>query len=727
MSRTTRDAARTSVSSSSSPFHSVAVVSVPGHETDDSTNANHNVERTALLGQRRSTSERNEPLHESSTSKVVYPSSLDFERVVNQYSIQAIRDRIFQTTNSHVNLTDLTTSQNDNDNHNQGIRGYGMATTTSQQGMPAYSTFDPEFTQGWEDGKDGSKGSLRPPPPPPPPSLSGRRRIWSLRRRNNHNHTQQDFSGRSITRWCLTLLTGLLTGSVSIFIVTITDRIQTWRSTLMDSLWHSHKLNSSIFTLYVCINLTLAMMSAILCIWLAPEAVGSGIPEVKAYLNGVRVKKFTSLRLLLVKIVGTILSISSGLVIGPEGPLVHVGAIMGASCTRLYDILLKILPPSVILDRRVWSFVVMDLSHFAKDSERRDLVSIGAAAGFAAAFGAPVGGLLFTLEEASSYFDQSMFMKTLAATALATFCLAVHHGDLSDYSIISLGNFQSSNDRIFLLRVIELPLYVVIATGGGLLGGLFCRSWSFLQAFRSRMSPEPRTRRIYNLFQVAAVSLLTSSLLYYVPLMDWSCRRVNLNDDLIVEKSFLDPWKWHPHQFDCPTGYINELATIFFGSREEAIASILTDPQQFRPATLWAVGIISFVLMTLTLGVNIPSGIFMPTFLIGTSMGGACGLIFQEWLGREISPSTFALLGAAALLAGIQRSTVSLCVILVEGTGQVKVLLPVIITVVVARWVGDLVSPHGLYEAAMEVSHYPVSVCIQTVLGMLVYLFLAYI
>lgn len=95
-----------------------------------------------------------------------------------------------------------------------------------------------------------------------------------------------------------------------------------------------------------------------MCLKLAPEAIGSGIPEVKAYLNGVRVKKFSSWSCFFVKIIATILSVSSGLgigkiyninsflgskpssndfnalLLGPEGPLVHLGAILGAGLTK---------------------------------------------------------------------------------------------------------------------------------------------------------------------------------------------------------------------------------------------------------------------------------------------------------------------------------------------------------------------------------------------------------
>lgn len=632
-----------------------------------------------------------------STENVIFPSSLDFERVVNQYSIQATRDRYLVVGDSDWPgpvSSDLHGSKEDLN---------PLLHPSDKVDAAVYSTFD------------SSLGRADAPLPPPglSSSLQGSAQklgekveseVWKVRPKND----LLGYTHRTATRWILTIITGLMTGVIAIAIVSATQRIESWRSDQLDSLWKSNQLSWIIFAIFASVNLSLALLSSLLCLLFAPQAIGSGIPEVKAYLNGVRVHRFTDVRLFVVKILGTILSVPSGLVIGPEGPLVHTGAILGASCTKLYDLLLHILPKSCFANERtIWSVLINILSHFAHDDERRDLVSIGAAAGFAAAFGAPIGGLLFSLEEASSWFDQRMFVKTLTATALATFLLAVHHGNLSNYSIISLGDFHTPNQKIFLNRVAEIPLYVLTAVVGGILGGIFVRSWTALQLFRQRVFHREESRRQWSLFQVTLVSLTTSSLMYYVPLMKWTCRRVDVNDDLVEDESIFDEWKFHPHQFDCPDGYINELATIFFGSREDTISAILTDPRQFKPATLWCVGIMFFVLMNVTIGVAIPSGIFMPTFLIGSSLGGAAGMAFGEWLGTEISPSTFALLGAAALLAGIQRSTVSLCVILVEGTGQVKILLPVIITVVTARYAAGFVTEHGLYEAAMEISHYP--------------------
>jgi len=641
----------------------------------------------------------------ASSGRIQFPSSLDFERVTNLYSIQATRDQLVEAR--AVEVGDDVDVDDDGGRYPQHqattIRHINQKSAEDEGDRPLlglggidYSTFD-------ENLKDTRRSSSTVPPPPPPKRVSYEYTMKRQRRK------LFGYTGRTAVRWVLTIVTGLMTGLTSIFIVSCTDFIQEWRSNYLDSLWGEvDRPSLSIFVLFSATNLTLAMLSAALCLVLAPEAIGSGIPEVKAYLNGVRVKRFSSTRLFVVKIVATILSVSSGLVVGPEGPLVHIGAIVGASCTKISSVVLRIFPNNSLyeINETLWSFVTMDLSHFSTDAERRDLVSIGAAAGFAAAFGAPIGGLLFSMEEASSYVNHTMFLKTLVATSLATFCLAVHHGDLSAYSIISLGNFQTPNENIFLNRVAELPLYVLVAIVGGILGGLFCKVWMKLQLFRKRNTTNVRSTMIYRLCEVAIVSLLTSSMTYWIPLTEWTCRTVDVNDDL-VDDDALNLERLHAHQFDCQPGEINELADIFFGSRDTAISGILTDPTQFAPWTLFTVGAVFFLLMPLTLGVALPSGIFMPTVLIGSSLGGAAGMIFQEWFGPELSPSTFALLGAAALLAGIQRSTVSLCVILVEGTGQVKVLIPVIITVVVARYVAGLIHKHGLYETAMEINRYP--------------------
>ncbi|RWW68311.1 hypothetical protein BHE74_00024173 [Ensete ventricosum] len=145
------------------------------------------------------------------------------------------------------------------------------------------------------------------------------------------------------------------------------------------------------FLAYGGINLILAAAAAAaaLCAYVAPAAAGSGIPEVKAYLNGVDAYSILAPSTLFVKIFGSIGVVSAGFVLGKEGPMVHTGAcianLLGQGGSRKYHL--------------TWTW----LRYFKSDRDRRDLITCGSAAGVAAAFRAPVGGVLFALEEAASW------------------------------------------------------------------------------------------------------------------------------------------------------------------------------------------------------------------------------------------------------------------------------------------------------------------------------------
>lgn len=91
----------------------------------------------------------------------------------------------------------------------------------------------------------------------------------------------------------------------------------------------------------------------------------------------------------ILQIFGSILGVSAGFVVGKEGPMVHTGAcianLLGQGGSRKYHL--------------TWKW----LRYFKNDRDRRDLITCGAAAGVAAAFRAPVGGVLFALEEIASW------------------------------------------------------------------------------------------------------------------------------------------------------------------------------------------------------------------------------------------------------------------------------------------------------------------------------------
>ena len=151
--------------------------------------------------------------------------------------------------------------------------------------------------------------------------------------------------GKQVMTWILTLLTGMFCGVVAILILYCVEKIVGFRSEGLNrqmqfisgtadeeemNAYHDKSLPfansffrglgmSGVFIELVLWNMALALLSSAMCVYYAPKAVGSGIPEVKAYLNGVRVPSFADMNTFLTKIVGTILSVSSGLVVGPEG------------------------------------------------------------------------------------------------------------------------------------------------------------------------------------------------------------------------------------------------------------------------------------------------------------------------------------------------------------------------------------------------------------------------
>ena len=84
---------------------------------------------------------------------------------------------------------------------------------------------------------------------------------------------------------------------------------------------------------YTCYNTALILIASLVT-YVAPMAVTSGLPPLKAFLNGVNVPGLLEFRTLVAKIIGTILVVSTGLPLGKEGPMVHTGAIVAARVTR---------------------------------------------------------------------------------------------------------------------------------------------------------------------------------------------------------------------------------------------------------------------------------------------------------------------------------------------------------------------------------------------------------
>ena len=213
----------------------------------------------------------------------------------------------------------------------------------------------------------------------------------------------------------------------------------------------------SAYPIFVGFAMVLAGTAALLTTW-APAAAGSGIPQVKAELNGVRVPGALSAQTLAVKLIGVTLVVASGLPCGREGPMVQVGAGVASLVLHTQN---KILAATCFKSARTEGRLLDE------DLDTRDFVSMGAAAGVAAAFDAPIGGVLFALEEVSTHWSSKLtwlaFFGALVA-ALTTQSLRTDWGgagEIKDEGLFVV--WGSASDARY--GVHELPIFVLIGTG----------------------------------------------------------------------------------------------------------------------------------------------------------------------------------------------------------------------------------------------------------------------
>ena len=178
-------------------------------------------------------------------------------------------------------------------------------------------------------------------------------------------------------------------------------------------------------------------LSGLLIQRLAPEAVGSGIPDVKATLANVPIK--LSWRIGLVKLASASMALGSGLSLGRQGPTVHIGAALAGGLSR---------------------YLPMSPDH------RRQLIAAGAGAGLAAAFNTPITGVLFVVEQ----LLQDLSGITLGTAIIASFVGAVVSRLLGGKSL-QLNLALTANVTSFSLG--EIPFYIILGILAGLLGSLF--------------------------------------------------------------------------------------------------------------------------------------------------------------------------------------------------------------------------------------------------------------
>ncbi len=262
---------------------------------------------------------------------------------------------------------------------------------------------------------------------------------------------------------------GIATGTIGTVFHMIVDALLAW------PLWLQAQLGRGLAAVVVAalVAAAMALASAVIVRRFAPEASGSGVQEVEGTLDGLRPLRWR--RVLPVKFFAGILSLSSGLVLGREGPTIHIGASLGGALSE-------------------WGRVAL--------REQRGLIAAGAAAGLAAAFNAPIAAVLFVIEETRRQFPYTF--KTYVGVIIASVLSAV-----ITERIAGVGpNLAIEAHRVPLWA---LAAFVVLGLALGGLGVVFNR-----MVLRGLDLAETADRRVSYAAPIA-VGLLVGVLLIVLP------------------------------------------------------------------------------------------------------------------------------------------------------------------------------------------------------------------
>uniref|UniRef100_A0A8B9HJ29 Chloride channel protein n=1 Tax=Astyanax mexicanus TaxID=7994 RepID=A0A8B9HJ29_ASTMX len=430
------------------------------------------------------------------------------------------------------------------------------------------------------------------------------------------------------------------------------------------------------YLLYVCWALLFSFLAVSLVRAFAPYACGSGIPEIKTILSGFIIRGYLGKWTLMIKTITLVLAVSSGLSLGKEGPLVHVACCCGNILCHLFT------------------------KYRKNEAKRREVLSAAAAVGVSVAFGAPIGGVLFSLEEVSYYFPLKTLWRSFFAALVAAFTLR------------SINPFGNSRLVLFYVEfhspwhLVELVPFVFLGIFGGIWGAFFIRAniaWC-------------RRRKTtwlghYPVLEVLVVTAVTAVLAF-----PNSYTRMSTSE--LISELFND------------CGLLDSSQLCNYENITDIKLSGNTLPD--RPAghdvytAMWQLSlalIFKMLITVVTFGMKVPSGLFIPSMAVGAIAGRLLGVgmeqlayynhdwvIFKGWCspGADcITPGLYAMVGAAACLGGVTRMTVSLVVIMFELTGGLEYIVPLMAATMTSKWVADALGREGIYEAHIRLNGYP--------------------
>ena len=407
----------------------------------------------------------------------------------------------------------------------------------------------------------------------------------------------------------------------------------------------------------------------------SPQAIGSGIPEMKTIMRGVVLHEYLTFRVLIAKMIGLTSSLGSRLPIGKEGPFVHIASIVATLLNK---------------------FLINFANTFDNESRTYEMLAAACAVGVACNFAAPIGGVLFSIEVTATYFAVRNYWRGFFGAvcgALVFRLLAVWNKDEDTITALFKTNFPVQ----FPYDLEELLAFVAIGIASGFAGALFVYMHRQIVEFnRSHEKISGFLRRHHFVYPII-VSLVISSLTFPRGFGQFMAGELTIKEAL---DTLFDNKTW------TKLGYIDESEFISQEGWKHPSVNIFV--------TLVIFITLHFFMTAIAITLPVPSGVFIPVFLIGAAFGrlvGECmAAIFPDGIysGSEIYrivPGGYAVVGAASL-SGAVTHTISTSVIVFELTGQISHILPVMIAVLISNAIAQWLQP-SIYDSIILIKGLP--------------------
>ena len=412
----------------------------------------------------------------------------------------------------------------------------------------------------------------------------------------------------------LSVLIGILAGGMS----ALFDHGIIWIGELRIFFIESYSDSSTpLWVVAIPISSLMAGLAFYLTHRFAPEAGGSGIPEIEGAMEGMRPVRWK--RVIPVKFFGGLLALGSGMILGREGPSVQLGANLGRMVSDLFKV---------------------------DKVDAQALLAAGAAGGLAAAFNAPLAGIMFVIEEMRSQFNynltstKSVFMSAIMATIVMRLIT-------DQEAVVTVTQYAHPS-------LMSLWLYLLLGFCFGGIGILFNKMILATQDMYLFIHKNQRWRFV-------AIGLFLGGVFGALSIVE---------PDIAFSGMELIPEVEGGHYL------MGGLLVLF---------------------------LVRVMATLLSFGSGAPGGVFAPTLALGTLFGMLFGLAAQQvFPGIVTNAGTFAIAGMGGLFAATVRAPITGILLVIEMTSNYEMILPLIVTCLGATMVAQSLGGRPIYTQLLE-------------------------